>query len=338
MSAAKPITIRLYPDKQLKEILMKWLGTACWTYNKCLDAIVKDGVKRKKKGLRVAWLNSGSLSEKSLDWVLETTFDISNQAMSNLLKAFKSYFDKGGRFQMRHGTKKDRQQSNVIESKCRGRNRDIYAFLTKIKASSSSSTQLDYDSRIKRTRLGYFYLCIPKPLEIRLDSQKPVFKSEKESRGAGVVALDRGARTFHTCYNPSGLVTEWEKNEMARIYRLCHGYDDLQSRWNQEGVRHKKGYLLKKAAMRIQFKIRNLIDDMHKKMVHWLCANHRVVLLPSFETSQMLRKGQRRTQSKTARAMATWSHYRFKQRLLHKVREFLWCKVIVCDEHYTSKT
>jgi putative transposase len=133
-------------------------------------------------------------------------------------------------------------------------------------------------------------------------------------------------------------VTEWGRNDMARIYRLCHAHDDLQSRSSQEGLRHKRTYRLKKAAMRIQFKIRNLIDDIHKKMVHWLCANHRVVLLPSFETSQMLRKGQRRISSKTARAMATWSHYRFKQRLLHKAREFPWCKVIVCDEHHTSKT
>ncbi len=36
--------------------------------------------------------------------------------------------------------------------------------------------------------------------------------------------------------------------------------------------------------------------------------------------------------------MLTWSHYRFQQRLLDKQREFPWCKVIICDEVYTSKT
>jgi putative transposase len=180
--------------------------------------------------------------------------------------------------------------------------------------------------------------CMPKPLEIRLDNQKPIFICEEESRGAGVVALDPGVRNFHTCYDPSGVVTEWRRSDMARIYRLCHAYDHLQSKWSQEGVRHKKRYRFKKAAMRTQFGIRNLIGDIHKKMVHWFCSNYRVVLLPSFETSQMLRKGQRRIHSKSARAMATWSHYRFQQRLLHKTREFPWCRVIICDEHYTSKT
>jgi predicted RNA-binding Zn-ribbon protein involved in translation (DUF1610 family) len=52
----------------------------------------------------------------------------------------------------------------------------------------------------------------------------------------------------------------------------------------------------------------------------------------------MLRKERRRIHSKSARAMATWNHYRFQQRLLHKTREFPWCRVIICDEHYTSKT
>lgn len=198
--------------------------------------------------------------------------------------------------------------------------------------------KLDYDSRLMRTKLGHHYLCIPKPLEVRLENQGPIFDVDEELRGAGVVALDPGIRTFQTCFNPSGLVTEWGKGDIARIYRLCHAYDKLQSKWSQKEVRQRKRYRLKRAAMRVQFKIRNLVDDLHKKMVKWLCMNHRVVLIPSFETSQMLRKGQRRIGSKTARAMATWSHYRFKQRLLHKSREHLWCQSIICDEHYTSKT
>ncbi|KAK9490660.1 hypothetical protein V1508DRAFT_424280, partial [Lipomyces doorenjongii] len=38
--------------------------------------------------------------------------------------------------------------------------------------------------------------------------------------------------------------------------------------------------------------------------------------------------GQRRIRSKTARAMATWSHYKFQQRLLDKAREYKSCKVV----------
>ena len=129
---------------------------------------------------------------------------------------------------------------------------------------------------------------------------------DKSVRGSEVIALDPGVRTFQTCYDPSGLVVEWGAKDLARIYRLCHALDDLQSRWSQPDIKHHKRYRMRKAAARIRRKIRNLIDDLHKRLAKWLCECYEVVLLPSFETSQMLRKGQRRIGSKTARAMATW--------------------------------
>src|SRR5436305_15250320 len=36
--------------------------------------------------------------------------------------------------------------------------------------------------------------------------------------------------------------------------------------------------------------------------------------------------------------MLSWSHFQFRQFLLHKVREYPWCRVIICTEEYTSKT
>ena len=68
------------------------------------------------------------------------------------------------------------------------------------------------------------------------------------------------------------------------------------------------------------------------KMV--VCENHRVVVI-----CYMVKRGSfRKIHSKTARQMMTWSHYRFRQYLLHKSREYPWCKVVICTEEYTSKT
>jgi putative transposase len=36
--------------------------------------------------------------------------------------------------------------------------------------------------------------------------------------------------------------------------------------------------------------------------------------------------------------MLTWSHVRFRQRLLDKAKQYPWCKVVVTEEPYTSKT
>ena len=200
-----------------------------------------------------------------------------------------------------------------------------------------------------------------------------------------VAGLDPGVRTFQTCYDPSGLVVEWGKRDVERIYRLCYRYDRLRSRWSEEdaqrrqqnrrtwiklsekGVQQRKEKQRqnmdcqrpwrrnrkqgderqkqkirnwKRAGHRMLLRIQNIVDDLHKKMANWLCRSYRVILLPSFRTSQMLwnKDGKRPLRRKTARAMATWAHYRFKQRLLNKAREFPWCRVIICDEHHTSKT
>ena len=90
--------------------------------------------------------------------------------------------------------------------------------------------------------------------------------------------------------------------------------------------------------LRIHRKVRHLIDDCHRKLAKWLCENYRVVLLPKFETQKMVKRGQRRIRSKTARSMCTWSHFRFRNHLLQKAREFPWCHVVLCSEEYTSKT
>jgi putative transposase len=78
---------------------------------------------------------------------------------------------------------------------------------------------------------------------------------------------------------------------------------------------------------------------MHKKMTKWLVERYRVVLLPKFDTQDMVsRQCSRKIGSKTARSMLTWSHYRFRQRLLAKTREYPWCRVMLVDESYTSRT
>ena len=46
----------------------------------------------------------------------------------------------------------------------------------------------------------------------------------------------------------------------------------------------------------------------------------------------------RKITKKTVRTMLTWSHYKFRQLLLHRAKRESDCTVIICDEAYTSKT
>jgi putative transposase len=332
---------------------MKWMGTARWTYNRCLESLKNGECTLSEASLRSKWLNSDAdvfTRDDSFKWVLEVPYDIRDEAMRDLIKAYESNFAKGGTFDIKPRKKKDSTQViNILykhynepkpkNGKKKKKGERVYAFLAKMNSAESLPKALKYDSRMIRTRLGEYYLCIPKPLERRGDNQSPKFRKEEEKRGAGVVSLDPGVRTFQTCFDPSGVVMHWGQGDYSRIGRLCHFYDKLQSEWSQEGVRHRRRYRLKRAARRIQKKIRNLVDDLHKKLVKYLCTHYRVILLPEFNTQQMVKRRRcRRIRSKTARAMMTWSHYRFKKRLMDKAREYPWCRVIVCTEEYTSKT
>jgi putative transposase len=199
--------------------------------------------------------------------------------------------------------------------------------------------RLDHDAHLIRTRLGHYYLCIT--LDVRWD------ENQVPSETSRIAAIDPGVRTPHTLYDPSGKLIEFGKNDIGHIYRLCHHLDRLRSEIDLLPKRcadpelkhyvHRKRWRMRRAWLRASQRIRNLVDDYHKKVVHYLATHYDVVLLPALETSRLILRKLRKLSSKSARAMVTWSHYRFRQRLLWKCRT-TGCKVVVCGEAYTSKT
>jgi len=93
-----------------------------------------------------------------------------------------------------------------------------------------------------------------------------------------------------------------------------------------------------KANARASVKIGQPVQDLQEKLAKFLCTNFSIILVPKFQTSAMICRDQTKFKAKTARALAAWSHYRFRQRLLHKLRNYPWCGIIIMDEAYTSKT
>ena len=94
---------------------------------------------------------------------------------------------------------------------------------------------------------------------------------------------------------------------------------------------------LKRAIERMRWRMRDLIDELHKQVARWLVDNYDVILLPTFETSEMVQRGKRRLRRKSVRNMLTFAHYRFKQFLKHKAFE-TGKLVLDVNEAYTSKT
>ncbi|NER01880.1 MAG: transposase [Okeania sp. SIO3C4] len=155
--------------------------------------------------------------------------------------------------------------------------------------------------------------------------------SENQGR---VVALDPGVRNFLKLFSENSF--GWiGSGDIGKIQRLCYYLDDLISRLTL--AKSKTKQRMKKAANRLRSKIRNLVDELHHKAALFLVKNFDVILLPTFEVSQMTTKSSRKLRSKSVRQMLNWAHYRFELFLKHKAAEYNKIVLDVC-EAYTSKT
>ena len=94
---------------------------------------------------------------------------------------------------------------------------------------------------------------------------------------------------------------------------------------------------MRRAANRMRIRIENLVQELHRQAAWFLVDNSDVILLPGFETSEMVERGRRRIRSKIVRNLLTLAHYRFKLFLRGKAVE---AGVIVLDvnEAYITKT
>ncbi len=191
--AQKTKKIKLFPTQEQRVTLNKWFGTARWTYNQCLQ-VIKDGTPRKQKLLRAKCVNNGNFSEQN-QWAKDVPYDIRDEAMNDVLKAYRSNLAKEEKkhFEMKFKSKKAESDSIVIHSK-HWKKAGVFhpTFFGKnpIKGSELLPVKLDYDCRLQRTRLGEFYLCLLSPLKIRGENQSPVWKSKDE----GVISLDPGVQ------------------------------------------------------------------------------------------------------------------------------------------------
>ena len=328
--------VRIYPTLAQRTKLQKWFGVTRWTYNRCVEALRSKSVPATKKALRDLTVNDAGLSAQP--WVKEVPYDIRDEGMNDALKALQSNLAKmrkGGlkKFRLSYRSIKDFQQNVVVSKKHWVHKRGIYSDVFGqgvLKSSEPLPAELEHDARLVKDRLGRYYLCLPVANETRSENQAP--GPELHS----TISLDPGCRTFMSGYDADGSVLEWGKGDLSRIQRLCTYLDALQSRIDTSP--RARRYRLKKAAARMRERIRSLVDEIHKKCSTWLCRNYRQILIPVFGVANMVKRGKRNISSRTARSMLTWSHFRFRQRLLDKAKQYPWCKVVVTEEPYTSKT
>ena len=311
--------IRIYPKLKALQRLRNYLGLSRYWYNQTVEHLRKPGTKASLFEVRKIQKNEHP------EWAFNCPQRIREHSISDACDAVKNAKVKGktaGQFQevkfrrrrsmtQGFGLDKISLRSDFLFS---GKNFRIYFH------PSESAQEPELEGVRVVVEDGRWFLILPQKRPIKVP----------ENQRNGTVALDPGVRTFQSFYSPKvfGKIGEGDFQE---IYRLCVGLDNLQSQIDRAGCRQKRR--LRKAAGRLRWKIFDRVDDLHKKTAYFLVTRFDRILIPTFETSQMVSK----LRSKTARSMLTFAHYRFKQFLKIKAEEYS-CEVLEVSEAYTSKT
>ncbi len=326
--------IEIFPTVDQKGILRKWFGTSRYTYNASVSLLERQDTPTTFKKL-VPIVFDG-LPE----WHTETPRQIKVGAVMDACQAVgnaKVKCKQTGEFQtVKFRSRKNPRQTLYLRADSLKKNGFYVRFLGDMKMSeplpanpqgTGKVSDRDTNAEVKDSQLirenGRYFLCV-----------SYIEKKKTREPSGRIVALDPGIRDFMTffsedCFGWLGMQC------INRIQRLCQHCDNLYSRAAQEKRPLRRA--LRKAANRIKVKIRNLVDELHKKIAHFLVTNFDIILLPTFETKQMTKRGARKLRKKSVRQMLTLSHYRFKTFLKQKALEYGVRVIDVC-EAYTSRT
>jgi len=168
-----------------------------------------------------------------------------------------------------------------------------------------------------------------------------------------ICSLDPGVRTFQTVYSPDGSSYKIGHQDAGRIIRMGHYLSKLQSKIDicknnackndskNDDKKDQPSYRLfryQRAYHKLSDKIRNSIDELHNKTINFLIRRYNVIVIPDTNLKNMVSKKARKINKETVRKLLTFSHYRFRERLIMKSKIQKGLKVYTLGEEYTTKT
>ena len=204
---------------------------------------------------------------------------------------------------------------------------------------------------VKNINAFYFVWTFPRKVEV---DPKPTFV------GKSIVALDPGCAPFQQWYSPTSgeygalLVTTRDsmKERCARIDKLRARVDrrlarpgPTSRRRQRKNLSDRQRKLHRKTTRTLQRKLsrecerlRNYTREGHYNAARFLLERHEIVIAPILRAGKLSERDSRCFGSKMARAMYTWGHRLFRQRLAYTAARYPGRHVFECKEPGTSKT
>jgi transposase len=294
-----------HPKKYQKRIFNNWRHAACYSYNKAVFPMNETASFNKmylRNMITPAEVNRDKLS------MLETPKDVRAatvfEAASNARSCFTNLANGDiSRFKLSFKSQKKEDSGGwclgIAQSALKTRERrtliiyeDYWEFET-----LGAIGEITKDCKLQFDGAKYYCLV---PYE-RLRSAK-VARGERslinDSKEA-VIALDPGVRTFQTGYTPSQAFKRGD-GCAGRLFALAITLNRLLAfEKTILKVQRRKRRFVRLRIIKTRKKIANLRDDLHYKVADFLTKKAKIILLPAFETSEMVQRVWRRIRSKT---------------------------------------
>jgi putative transposase len=358
------VKVKLFPDKKQKDKLNQILGSTRWIYNQCLEGIKNQGLSITKKDMRdyVVKEDSFLLSKEENAWARKIPYDIRDYAAASLLEAYKSNFQKmksspQKKFSITFKSKKKKKDMFTIRPRDIIKNSGFYSFFQNIRVTKTIYKQpllssflitrrqkseskpkikdlqnFNHDLKIHMDKNNVYWMIIP--TELKEEKKENQLISSLKT----ISSIDPGNRCFNTVYNTQGYIYELGIGCKKKIFELNEKIDEMQSILSNKNIYHRRRYRLKRYQRKIRSRIFNLVKDLHYKICKFLCSKSSIIILPKFSTKSVCNKEKSILRKTEKRFTYNLSHFKFRQRLNDKVKQYPWVNLIITTEEYTTQT
>ena len=306
--------------------MKEWMGTRRFVYNKALEKIKKRESKLNFYQLRNELVTAKN-NETIEDWELQTPKDIRAGAIRDMVKNHKTAIANlknrniSG-FKMGFASKKD-APSIEIPKTALSLDNGLFIYKKympekiKIAKRQKINFTIDYDCRLQ-VKNNRWFLVVPIKTTITASNNRSKWCS-----------MDPGIRSFQSVYSEEAVLQIKVNKEL--VQKLQHKSEHDKALRDRKIITNKR---LKRKERKVYFRINNLIDDLHHKTIRFLTTTYDHIILPTFESQEMARRGKIRGIN---RDLLQLKHFLFKQRL-HSKCELSRCTLDICTEEYTSQT
>lgn len=343
--------IRIYPNKEQQECFKFWFAGNRAAYNIANEYL-------KQKGTKANWLNIKTDLLKKFSEKYPHLKDVPCLIKSLAIKECciavqnaKRKFKETKQFQEVSFKKfRNNKQSCYIPAEAI---KDNSIFVCKVSSYIAKAANINKDKSKARFKItekfpdnfGDSRLILENGRWFLSVSYEEIFSPQSEqssvagveSQDKKIVSLDPGIISFMTFYSEDSC-GKLGDSAFTEIQKLGFELDRLISiKKNTSNKLRFKKRNFHRAINRVRNRIKDLVKEMHHKVALFLVKNFDIILLPKFETQEMVTKNSRKLNSKSARNMMTLSFYKFSVILKDKAKKYK-KEVLDVTEEYTSKT